>query len=283
MVARKNAVATDLSDFISGQIKAMQKEGVAVPKEWADWAKTGTFNLDQTPVDVLKDRMAELDAEFGAKADTGIFKRPEFSRVDHMISSGYGSGVSGANAAAKASAQVAGAGHVAGRGYGYEAIRPTLRQTPAGAAAADKWERANEWMVLHGLFDTSTAWTNSPEHIKDLRAFFNPDTGLIRLIRITSGYGTAQASYEGYARDGFRNLLSFGIGSGRGVGGHGLQIYADVKPSQFFSAPFSGFATYENEVAVMDLTIDQVVAMSNKGIGGGAAGIMAYNGPVVHK
>jgi hypothetical protein len=292
MIARKNSVATDLEDFISGQIKTMQREGKTVPKEWADWVKNGgRFNLDATPKDLQAERMAVLDQKYGADPSkiSQILGKAQFERLRDLMSSGFGSGSGLSHSAA---GQITtGAGHLSGgHKYGYEEIRPYV-----GKAVSDEWEDANEWAILHALLDADTSWMPQGSNwAKTLRDYYNPETGKIRIIRSTNGYGTAQKSYEGYSRDGFRNLFSTAIGSHVQVAGNKVWIYFDVEPRQCFTYYGFGYGLGggEAEIALADPKIEQVVLMRNinNPIGGNPRGplsaaakkeLMDYNGPVV--
>jgi hypothetical protein len=205
-----------------------------------------------------------------------------------MMQSGYGSGYHGGTAGA--GAVQFGAGHAGGgSGYGYEKVRPTLRATPAGQALVAEWEALNESVIIHALLDKDTTWLGGAKSWADrMRKWYNADTGTVRLIRSTQGYGkSAQAALTGYTRDGFRNLLSFALDNVTTVGGHNVLLYADVEPRQFFTSMFGGFSAGEAEVAVADLRIDQVRMIRSYGGYSSsmgytdAASIMAYNGPVV--
>lgn len=289
MVARKNSAPVDLEQFIAKNLTEMKRAGTAIPAEWDQWLRSGgKLNLDATPDDLLRERLLANQTTYHLPTDAKGLKAQissgKFSKVQGMMTSGYGSGVQGATSGA---GKVAfGAGHKGARGYGYEKVRPTLRSTPAGAQLAAEWEAINENLIIHALFDTDTSWAPS-DWVKRVRDYYNPDKGTIRVIRTTSGYGTPQKSLEGYTRDGFRNLFSTALGAHVNVGGHGVNIYADVEPRQIFTSPFAGFGSGESELAVADMRIDQVVYIADdshrlsSGYTTDAKVVMGYNGPVV--
>jgi 8-oxo-dGTP pyrophosphatase MutT (NUDIX family)/GNAT superfamily N-acetyltransferase len=283
MIARKRAAADDLANYISKELRTIKANGGTLPKEWDDWLKTGKFNLDATPEDLLKERMVAHDALFGTRADPTSLKNPKFDRVESMMTSGYGSGVRGASATATAGAQVAGPGHAAGGShYKYEGVRPTLRQTPAGAAINEEWEARNEWLILHALFDTDTSWVSSSAVAK-LRRYYNPSTGTIRVIRSTAGYGVdPAANLNGYTRYGFRNLVSSALGDHVVVGGGGgVFLYCDIKPNQFYTSMFGGFSAGESEIAIADLRIDQVIAIRKQSKRLDIDSVATFSGPLI--
>jgi ADP-ribose pyrophosphatase YjhB (NUDIX family) len=285
MVTRKNSTTADLENFVAKNLKQMQATGATLPKDWADWLKAGGhFNLDATADDLNRERMATFDSMFGDKPSPASLQSGKFSRVRTMMSTGYGSGVQGAKAG-EGKVEYA-AGHKgSGRHYGYEKVRPTLRETPEGAAICDEWEQRNEWLVLHALYDQDTSWASgSQEWVAQFRKWYNKDTGGIKLVRSTEGSGSSPAkNLADYTKSGFRNLQSSAIGRNYALVNDGVYLYVEVAPSQVFTSMLSAFSGAENEIGLADLRIDQVLHIRPLHNPMDMSEWLHYTGPVLPK
>jgi hypothetical protein len=286
MLKRKHEAVGDYERYIMGEVKRLMDDPVTarnVPSMWSEWVRAGGhFNLDQTPLDIVNDRLQELLAKhLGGKWDYGQAKAKmgstRLARITGMLTSYF----NGKN--------------LPGPAYGAEAMKENLLKAGLDAEVVE-WEELNEMAMLAIALGGTTG---SSEKDNVIRSMFNPDTGLFRIVRTDDRFGANPADYiEGWSKGKAQYPTLRGGSMGKYVyvastyGPNGCVLLIEVPGSQIWSTYAMGYVLGdEHEVMFHDLRPEQIIAIFNNRsrIGGGSGPmyltdammkqIMAYNGP----
>lgn len=256
-IERKHTAATDLANYLSGEVKAM---GASAPKEWQDWvARGGQFNLTATRRDLYLELKATLDAKFGAwspaayKAKRAESQYRKTESVVHQFVDGGLKSMAGqvnkSNLTPEEAKALANAGGTYGAAYLTQVIPKDQLQ---------EWMELQQWATLNIL--EGGAPVNGGAPVDKWRRAWNKENGTMRLVRGSSRFSSPGAQLAQWQKDGLR--LSFSAALERPPWG-AIKTYFDIPFEQVVSSMFTDIGSGENEVLIRDIRVDQIYHISH--------------------